>query len=306
MHESQLLAEIYKHNATLGASGGARVLIPPGDDMALIQLGGARLLVAADQVIQGRHFAPGTPMDAVARKAIARNISDVAAMAGVPAACVATAALPAGMPDEQVLALAAGLRTWAAHFACPLVGGDVGVQASAGPLLVSVTVLAEPGPGGRVVQRSGAHVGDLLCVTGALGGSLAPDGSGRHLTFEPRIAAAHALLAALGDRLHAMIDLSDGLARDAGHLARAAGLAVQVDAAALPCNPGCGWRAALGDGEDYELAFACPGHPPAVAAGVPVTVVGRFVARTPGAPAVTLVNGSESLDADALGWEHST
>jgi thiamine-monophosphate kinase len=103
-----------------------------------------------------------------------------------------------------------------------------------------------------------------------------------------------------------MIDVSDSLARDAGHLARAAGLAVEIDTALLPCHPGAAWQGALADGEDHELAFACQGPPPASVAGVPVTVVGRFVARAAGAPAVVAIAGERRLPADELGWEHRT
>jgi thiamine-monophosphate kinase len=148
--------------------------------------------------------------------------------------------------------------------------------------------------------------GDLLCVTGALGGSLGSDGRGRHLTFEPRVPQALALAAVLGGRLHAMIDVSDGLARDAGHLADAEGLAVEVDAACVPCAPGSSWQGALGDGEDHELAFACAGAPPAAVEGVPVTVIGRFVMRAPGAPLVVAIEGPRRIPADDAGWEHRT
>ena len=302
MREFRLIEEIRAHNAELAGCGGARVLVPPGDDMALVELGGRRVLVAADQVIAGRHFAAGTPMAAVARKALARNVSDIAAMAGVPSCAVATVALPPDMPDGEVRALAEGLRAAARELRCPVVGGDVGSHAAAGaPLVVSVSVLAEPGPTGRVVTRQGARPGDLLCVTGMLGGAWHPDGSGRHLSFTPRVAEALALVEALGERLHAMIDISDGLGRDAGHLAEESGCAVRIDADRLPCAPGAGWRDAVGAGEDYELAFACSGEPPAAVCGTPVTVVGRFEA---GAPAVIAHAGGVDHDVRASGWEH--
>ena len=306
MRERDLIARIRSHNAALDGVPGLDVPVPPGDDMALVRFGDGHVLVAADQVIEGRHFLRDTPMDLVARKAIARNVSDVAAMAAVPRATVATAALPRGMVDQDVEALADGLRRWAAHWGCPMVGGDVGVHAGDGPLVVSVSILAQPGPTGRVITRAGAAAGDLLCVTGALGGSLAPDGRGRHLTFEPRVGPALALAAELGDRLHAMIDVSDGLARDAGHLAAAAGLAVEVDTSRVPCTHGTGWQGALADGEDHELAFACAGPPPAAVGGVPVTVVGRFVAHAPGAPLVVAIDGARRIPADDAGWEHRT
>lgn len=302
MREARLVAEIVAHNAELARCGGAEVLLPPGDDMALVRLKGGRVLVAADQVIAGRHFALGTPMGPVGRKALARNISDVAAMAAVPSCAVATLALPPGMPDADVLALAEGLRSAGAEFRCPVVGGDIGTHADPGaPLVVSVTVLAEPGPSGRIVTRAGARPGDLLCVTGELGAGWSPDGGGRHLGFRPRVAEALELVAALGDRLHAMIDLSDGLASDAAHLAAAAGLGVRIDGDRLPKAPGASWRQATSAGEDYELAFACDGEPPASVAGTPVTVIGRFAE---GAHGVIVAADGGVHEVTGAGWEH--
>jgi thiamine-monophosphate kinase len=303
MRESEVIAEVVARNPTLATAGGATVLVPPGDDMALVELRGRRVLVAADQVIEGRHWAPGTPLRLVARKALARNVSDIAAMAGVPSCAVATVALPPDMPDDEVRALAAGLHDAGLEFRCPLVGGDTGTHFGAGaPLVLSVSVLAEPGPTGRVVTRSGARPGDLLCVTGTLGASAGFGPGGHHLTFTPRIAEALALVDALGDRLRAMIDLSDGLAADAGHLASAAGCSALIEAGRLPVEPGIGWREAVGLGEDYELAFACDGPPPDAVCGTPVRVVGRFEAGPAGQVAVD-ADGMRH-DVSGLGWEH--
>jgi thiamine-monophosphate kinase len=303
MRESEVIAEVVARNPTLATAGGATVLVPPGDDMALVELRGRRVLVAADQVIEGRHWAPGTPLRLVARKALARNVSDIAAMAGVPSCAVATVALPPDMPDGEVRALAAGLHDAGLEFRCPLVGGDTGTHFGAGaPLVLSVSVLAEPGPTGRVVTRSGARPGDLLCVTGTLGASAGFGPGGHHLTFTPRIAEALALVDALGDRLRAMIDLSDGLAADAGHLASAAGCSALIEAGRLPVEPGIGWREAVGLGEDYELAFACDGPPPDAVCGTPVRVVGRFEAGRAGQVAVDAYGMRH--DVSGLGWEH--
>ena len=260
MRERDLIARIRSHNPALVGVPGLDVPIPPGDDMALVRFGDGHVLVAADQVIEGRHFVRGTPMDLVARKAVARNVSDVAAMAAVPRATVATAALPRGMADQDVEALSDGLRRWAAHWGCPMVGGDVGVHAGDGPLVVSVSILAQPGPTGRVITRAGAAAGDLLCVTGALGGSLAPDGRGRHLTFEPRVGPALALASELGDRLHAMIDVSDGLLADLGHILARSNVAATVHVDRLPDVPACSDTTLARDcqlsgGDDYELLF---------------------------------------------------
>lgn len=303
MRERAVIRRILAGNAALAGSRGAAVLVPPGDDMALVALSGRRVLAAADQVIEGRHWRAGTPMELVARKALARNVSDIAAMAGVPACALATVALPPGMPDAEVAALCDGLLAAGREFGCPVVGGDTGVHAAAGsPLVLSVSVLAEPGPTGRVIERRGAKPGDLLCITGTLGASAGFGTDGHHLRFVPRVSEALALVDALGDRLRAMIDLSDGLAADAGHLAAASGVAVEIDAAALPCAPGAGWRDAVGAGEDYELAFATDGPPPAQAVGTPVTVVGRFVAGPAGS--VLLRDAAGVRDIAGLGYEH--
>lgn len=303
MRESQLIAEVVARNSSLAAAGGAAVIVPPGDDMALVELHGRRVLVAADQVIEGRHWPAGTPLRLVARKALARNVSDIAAMAGVPSCAVATVALPPDMPDPDVRALSAGLHEAGLEFRCPVVGGDTGTHAAAGaPLVLSVSVLAEPGPTGRVVTRDGARPGDLLCVTGTLGASAGFGPGGHHLTFAPRVREALALVDAMGDRLRAMIDLSDGLAADAGHLAAAAGCTVVIEASRLPVPPAVPWTDAVGLGEDYELAFACDGPPPASVCGTPVTVVGRFEAGRAGQ--VFVESGGHRHDATGLGWEH--
>src|SRR5690606_22520794 len=121
------------------------------------------------------------------------------------------------------------------------------------PLVCSVTVLAEPALGREVARRSGAKVGDVIYVTGSLGGSLEPGGGGRHLTFTPRIAEALLLAEQLGGRLHAMIDISDGLGRDAAHMAEQSGVRLLLHADRIPLNEGADWRRAVSDGEDYEL-----------------------------------------------------
>jgi thiamine-monophosphate kinase len=317
MRESDLLRHIYGQNSSLPATSasGAQVVIPPGDDMAMLHLAQRSLLIAADQVVEGKHFAPGTPPRAVGRKALLRNLSDIAAMAAVPSGCVATVVLPAHFTLEHAADLYDGLRTAADEFGCPLIGGDTSVHSrSDAPLMVSVTVVAEPGSTGRVIRRQGAQVGDLLCVTGTLGGSLNCDSGGRHLNFVPRIQMALQLVNVLQDALHAMIDISDGLGRDAAHLALAAGLDVEIQAAQLPCTAGVSWQHALSDGEDYELAFACAPDAPLDNLRslnfeylAPVTVVGRFTASVTAQGACRVQDPSGVWqDASRMGWEHGS
>jgi thiamine-monophosphate kinase len=282
-----------------------RVAIGPGDDMALVNLDRAQVLLSVDQLVEGLHFdLQTTSLEAVGRKAITRSLSDIAAMAARPSACVAGAVLPRTLASAEVDRLFRVMHNAAGEFDCPLVGGDISIWN--GPLILNVTVSATPTDRG-VIRRDGARPGDLICVTGTLGGSLK---SGRHLTFTPRIAEALALHEALGEHLHALIDLSDGLGRDAGHLAEEGHVSLTLDAARLPLHAGCDWRQGLGDGEDYELCFttdASPDQLNQLDLGVPVTVVGEVAARTPDSPLVAVRHPGGRLEpAHDLGWEHGS
>ena len=220
------------------------VPLPIGDDLAAVSTGDV-VLLGADQVLEGVHFdLSDTSPGLVGRKAVNRNFSDVAAMAGWPTAVVVTYALPRDR-GGLLMPLHAGVEAAAAAFGCPVVGGDTGVWD--GPLAVSVSVLGTPGP--RVVTRRGAREGDGLYVTGRLGGSLH---SGRHLAFTPRLVEARRITRRF--EVHAMIDLSDGLSRDLPRLVSGA----VIDSDAIPRHDGCTLAQALHDGEDYELLFATP------------------------------------------------
>ena len=302
MREFELLQHIYR---TAGGPS-PQVPIPPGDDMAMVAVGGRHVLAAVDQVVAGRHFDPGsTPPELVGRKAVARCLSDVAAMAARPVAVLAAVTLPPDYGQERAEALFDGLRETSRRFGCPVVGGDIAFHADASaPLVCSVTVIAEPGPAGAVT-RGGPRDGDVVYVTGSLGGSLEPGGGGRHLRFEPRIEEALALAVSLRDRLHAMIDISDGLGRDAAHVAQRSGVQIRLEARRIPCAPGTDWRAAMCDGEDYELCFTAAGEVPRRLGAVPVTAVGVVVERPgPGAPLVLVDTGAELVDGSQMGWEH--
>ncbi len=302
MRESELLQHIY--DTTSGTT--PMVPIPPGDDMALLLVGDRSILAAVDPVVAGRHVdLQTTPVELVGRKAVTRSLSDVAAMAAHPVALLATAALPPDFGHDRATTLFDAMRATADRYACPLVGGDIAIHCDASaPLVCTVTALARPGPAGAVC-RTGARPGDHLFVTGRLGGSLGPDGLGRHLSFEPRVREALILAGGLESRLHAMIDISDGLARDAGHLATGSGVRIEVDTSRIPCNDGLDWRRAVGDGEDYELCFAAVGDVPTSLGGLPVTEIGRVIAAGPGdTPAVVFKVGAEVIDTTSLGWEH--
>ena len=224
-----------------------RVEIGPGDDCALVRFGQNLQLLKTDCVVEGIHFLPETPARAVGWKALCRVISDIAAMGGDPLDAVITVAIS---PDRELVWLTdlyAGLNQAAARYGVNLVGGET--SRSPGPVFVSVAITGKVEKE-RLVTRSGGKIGDRLYVTGRLGGSL----QGKHLTFEPRLAESGWLTQNF--KLHAMMDLSDGLASDLPRLAKASGAGFEIDFCALPKNEGCSEEQALTDGEDYELLFA--------------------------------------------------
>jgi thiamine-monophosphate kinase len=232
-----------------------RVLIGPGDDAALVRVGNSTCLISTDMLLEGSCFvlAEAGPRR-VGRKALAVNLSDIAAMAGRPTAAVVSV----GLPREHGLGIAEelhqGLREMADAFDCPLVGGDT--NSWTGGLVISVTVLGEPTERGPVC-RSGARPGDWILVTGPLGGSIL----GKHLDFTPRVREALTLHAAAP--LHAMIDISDGLAADLHHICEESRCGTVLRAEAIPIAADAQrlqdgrspLQHALSDGEDFELVF---------------------------------------------------
>jgi thiamine-monophosphate kinase len=230
-----------------------------GDDCAILDITeGSDLLVTTDMLMDGRHVRlEQDGPEAVGYKAMGVNLSDIAAMAGVPRAVVVAVALPRREAMSVAQGIYNGMRTLAERFEVELVGGDT--NAWDGPLVVSVTLLGETTTRGPVL-RSGAKAGDAILVTGPLGGSLA---SGRHLRPEPRIAEALALHQAAA--IHAMIDISDGLSCDLVHILNESGVGAALDAESIPVHPDAmimsrqdGTPAldhALNDGEDFELCL---------------------------------------------------
>jgi thiamine-monophosphate kinase len=282
------------------------VPVGPGDDAAVVRCGGEELVVTVDQVLDTVHFSLDTHgPEAAGRKAMARNLSDLAAMAAEPMCAVASVALERGTRQEQARAVYNGIRRLGDEFGCPLVGGDVSVWD--GPLGISLTAIGRLA-GRQAVLRSGARAGDAICVTGTRGGAWRGD---KHLTFTPRVREA----LELADRcdLHAMIDISDGLARDLWHVCEASGVAAEIRAADLPLSAPARATddpvgAALEDGEDYELLFCLPadqargllGQPPA---GTPVSIVGT-IGQGEGITLVQADGTGEKIDPG--GWEHQT
>jgi len=309
-------ARLLEHFRQLGpASAAESVLLPlpPGDDMALLHPPAGDLLLAVDQVVEGRHVDLRVArLEEVAHKAVHRCLSDVAAMAGRPLAALYAATLPRSFTDDDARRLGDALHAVSRTAGTLPAGGDVAVHAADdGPLVLSVTVIALAHPLGSP-RRSDARPGDLVCVTGVLGGTLHADGRGPHLSFEARIAEGAALRDRFGDRLGAMIDLSDGLGRDAGHLARASGVAIEIEAARIPVRDGLDWRRGAGDGEDHELLFTLRPEVeadhlvPDEVCGTSVSVIGRVLGRSGGELPLVVIRDEDGIGHDGadFGWVH--
>lgn len=302
MRESELLAHIYQRTSG-NLSPEAPVRVGPGDDCAVVDLASGSLLTV-DHLIEGRHFpaAPSAPSpDLIARKAVARSISDIAAMGGRPVCALAAACLPQGY--SNAVALFDAVHHWGRHWNCPVVGGDIAINP--GPLALTITVIGAAHPKRGPVLRSTAQLGDDVYITGRAGNSFH---SGRHLTFEPRLDEAAFLCDHLGDRLHAMIDVSDGIGRDAARIADASNVGIELTAADLPLHADCpSWESALHDGEDYELLFcAAPGVAIPATIGpqaTPVTRIGRIIA---GSEAVAIAPDARRIDIRNMGWDHQS
>ncbi len=229
------------------------LLAGPGDDCAVIaRPNHDHLLLKTDCVIEGVHFEPETEPEAIGWKAAARVVSDFAAMGGgSPRHALVTLVAPADRTADWAKRLYAGIERCGREFAFCVVGGETSRPPQNAPLaMISIAMSGEISPE-RCVLRSGARIGDEIFVTGALGGSLA----GKHLNFTPRLAEAAWLTQKLGTNLHAMMDLSDGLAKDLPRLAQASNAGFHVNREAVPKTAGCTLTQALGDGEDYELLF---------------------------------------------------
>lgn len=255
MNEFELIARLTKSLPT-----NPTVVTGAGDDCAVLDLGlpDQWLLFKTDAVVEGIHFPRDTAPEKIGHKALARCLSDIAAMAGTPVATLVTIALPQKFDVTFVEAIYAGVNALARKHGVAVVGGETTTNPER--LLISIALLGFV-PRGQAVRRAGARVGDAIFVTGELGGSLA----GKHLEFEPRLAEARWL--AENFSIHAMIDLSDGLAGDLRHVLKASHAGAELLKSAVPIARVARLRAkgppptkppfvaALTDGEDFELLF---------------------------------------------------
>jgi thiamine-monophosphate kinase len=255
MNEFELIARLTRSLPTNDS-----VVVAAGDDCAVLDVGvpDRLLLFKTDAVVEGIHYTSAAPPEKIGHKALARCLSDIAAMAGAPTAALITLGLPRKFEAEFVERIYAGMKALAQRHDVAIVGGETTTNPER--MFISVALLGFV-PRGKVLLRSGAKPGDAAFVTGELGGSLA----GKHLDFEPRLTEARWL--ADNFRIHAMIDLSDGLAGDLRHLLKASSVGAELLKRAVPISRAAkvvakagdaakpAFVAALTDGEDFELLF---------------------------------------------------
>jgi thiamine-monophosphate kinase len=229
---------------------GPGVVVGPGDDCAVVSVPGAcRLqLLKTDSVVEGVHYLSGEKMRRVGWKALCRAISDVAAMGGIPEHALVSIAVPSRMEWMRLRELYAGIAKAADAYQVSVVGGET-VHTS-GPLVCSIFLTGSV-DAAHCLRRSGGMPGDLLFVTGRLGGSLA---SGWHLDFKPRLQEGRWL--ARSGHVRAMMDISDGLASDLPRLAKASGCGAELHLDSVPRHRGRSLLQACCDGEDFELLMA--------------------------------------------------
>ncbi len=307
-----------------------------GDDCALLRLRpGEEMAVTTDLSIDGHHFRLEChPPEAIGHRTLARGLSDLAAMGARPIAAFLSLGLPRNLLQKAkrrkpwLDLFFDGFLSLAAAHQTPLAGGDLAES----PIVVADIVLAGAVRRGKALLRSGARPGDLLYVTGSLGGSAA--GLARlaqwapeqkrtrsrqmplripahlatilepHLYPQPRIAQGLWLVAR--SRATAAIDLSDGLSTDLTHLCEESGVAAELNAASLPIHPAATLQQALHGGEDYELLFTAPNSAriPRSIGGVPVTLIGRILRRRSGKTTIRLITSRGPRPLEPQGWEH--
>ena len=254
MNERELIARLLP---TL--PGNNSVVVAAGDDCAVLDMGAPDyILFKTDAVVEGVHFTSETAPEQVGRKALGRCLSDIAAMGGQPTAALVTLALPKNYEVGEVERIYAGMNALAREHHVAVVGGETTTNPAG--MLISIALLGSVDKK-RCVLRSGAQVGDAIFVSGTLGGSI----QSKHLDFEPRLREASWLGANFP--IHAMIDLSDGLASDLRHILKASHVGAELLASAIPISREAKLAAraessakppllaALTDGEDFELLF---------------------------------------------------
>jgi thiamine-monophosphate kinase len=322
--EFELIDRYFRPLQQVGAQQSGRIVTGIGDDAAVLELPPNRQLVAAlDTLVEGVHFPVDSPPASIGHRALAVNLSDLAAMGATPAWYLLSLTLPR-VNEDWLAEFAQGMYALAQRASIALVGGDT----TRGPLSLSVQVMGHVAPG-AAITRTGARPGDLLYVSGNPGDAAAglaleldsrcdernDDDSQRTLRQrfrypQPRLALGSALVGLAS----AAMDVSDGLAADAGKLAAASGCGARIDAERLPlsaalrahCTPAQALRHALSGGDDYELCFTVPQARAtelasrAAQCGTTVTRIGAIEA----APGLRLFHEGRALAQDFCGFDH--
>lgn len=320
MDEFGIIARYFAPLATAPGAFGLK-----DDAAAILARPGFDLIVTTDQIAEGTDFFKHDPPATIAKKALRVNLSDLAAKGAAPDCYLLTIALPQGMTEEWLADFAAGLRDDQVHYGVSLLGGDT--SATEGPLTVAITAFGFV-PQGQMVKRGGAKPGDAIYVTGTIGdsaGGLAifrrerhslnetqrDHLVGRYRIPEPPVGFGKCL----ADFATASVDISDGLIADIGHLAAASGIAVRIDAAAIPLSGAV--RAFWGEGadaivraatagDDYQIAFSAPSardadiRTAATHAGIDIARIGEVTAGM----GVSLSLNGEKVAVPQPGYRH--
>ena len=279
-----------------------------GDDAAILEVpAGHSLVCCSDLVAENSHFIRGIhPADTVGYKAVAVNVSDVGAMGGIPMYFLISIAAPGDLELTWIDGFYSGVERACRDFGVILAGGDT---SSAASIFVDVSMVGRVPTGGAVL-RSGARAGDGIYVTGTLGasaaglellraGKLNAPAVKRHLYPEPR----HKVGVAVRELAHAMIDVSDGLSTDLGHIAEESGLSARIYRIKLPAADGASEAQVLHGGEEYELLITAPRLPERIE-GVPLTRIGEMMESTDGQHRVYLVDENGESVLQPRGWDH--
>lgn len=273
----------------------ADLLVGPGDDCAVVSRDEQwDTLLKTDVIVEGIHFTKDTTPELIGRKALARALSDIAAMGGVPEHALVSLLVHPSRTIEQIDAIYSGLSRLASEWGVSVAGGETSSLPEDG-LIINISLTGKV-PKGRAVLRSTARPGDLIAVTGELGDTF---DTGHHLNFTPRI--REGLILREKEIATAMMDISDGLLIDLQRLVNSSGVSFDLNKSLLPCRNGCSKLSALADGENYELVFSFnPSNIDKIQHTIQpllqktrVTVIGRIIPFSPH-------QGSDSQP----GWEH--
>lgn len=319
--------ELIARHFTRPARGARRAVLGVGDDCALLAVTpGMEVAISADMLVAGTHFFPDTDPRRLGHKTLAVNLSDLAAMGAAPASALLSIALPRA-DEAWVAQFAAGFFALADAHGVELVGGDTTRAPADGPLVLNVTILGEV-PAGQAIRRDGATAGEDVWVSGSLGDAALGLAALKGEAVLPGPAQAYCVARlemptprvelglALRGIAHGMLDVSDGLAGDLAHIARASRVTARLDVDALPLSDALraqpretALRCALAGGDDYELCFTAPVAArdrvlaAGQAAGVAVTRVGTLLLAG-AAPVIYTDGAGQALDLRLAGYDH--